>query len=373
MNIVILKNNIKEGLAIIAGAHKEGSHLPVLKNFLFAAENDVVRLTSTDLELAMRYTVSAKIITDGTAAIPFSVFSQIISNLSSERISFEYKGSSLLISSDNYKAKITTANSDEYPIIPAIENGSAHQFIFDPDVFIDGLSAVSTACQASDIRPELSGVYVAYKGGILKLAATDSFRLAEKIITDKKYETTATGDAACIIPLKTIQEVIRVFSIKKDGKITMQFDDHQVAFETEHVSIISRLIEGKFPEYEAIIPKQFATEVVLKTSDVVSAVKVTSSLSNRLHEVKFVVDDTLKNVQIISMSQEFGESEYILPAKIKGQANKITFNWRFVLDGFRNVKTENVLMGFNGEDKATVFKSPDDTFFLYIVMPIKSA
>lgn len=373
MNIIVLKNNIKEGLAIIAGAHKEGSHLPVLKNFLFTAHNDALRLVSTDLELAIQYTVSAKIITAGVTAIPFAVFSQIIGSLSSERISFEYKGSALLVSSDNYKAKITTANSDEYPLIPSIESEKARQFVFDPDVFIDGLSAVSAACQASDIRPELSGVYMAYKGGLLKLAATDSFRLAEKIIPDKKYETTATGDAACIIPLKTIQEVIRVFSMKKDGKITVQFDDHQVMFETEHISIISRLIDGKFPDYDVIIPKQYLTEAVLKTSDVIAAVRVTSSLSNRLHEVKFVIDDTLKNIQVISMSQEFGESEYILPAKIKGQVNKITFNWRFVLDGLKNIKTENVLMGFNGEDKATVLKSPDDATLLYIVMPIKSA
>ncbi|MFA6494794.1 MAG: DNA polymerase III subunit beta [Candidatus Paceibacterota bacterium] len=373
MNIVILKNNIKEGLAIIAGAHKEGSHLPVLKNFLFVAHNDVVQLTSTDLELAMQYTVSAKIINDGSIAIPFSIFSQIISNLSSERISFEHKGSSLLVVSDNYKAKITTANTDEYPIIPVIEDGKAQQFTFDPDAFIDGLAAVSSACQISDIRPELSGAYVSYKGGVLKFVATDSFRLAEKIVSEKKYETTLTTDIACIIPLKTIQEVVRVFSLKKDGKITMRFDDHQIEFKTEHISIISRLIEGKFPDYSVIIPGQFSTEVVLKTSDVIAAVKVTSSLSNRLHEVKFVIDDTLKNIQIISMSQEFGESEYILPAKIKGQTNKITFNWRFVLDGLKNIKTENVLMGFNGEDKPTVFKSPDDTLFLYIVMPIKSA
>jgi DNA polymerase-3 subunit beta len=372
MNIIILKNNIKEGLAAISGAHKEGSHLPALKNFLLSVQNNIVRLISTDLELAIQYTVSAKIIEDGLVAIPFSVFSQIINNLSSERINFEQKGSSLLISSDNYKAKITIANNDEYPIIPSIEDKKSTQLVLDAETFIDGLSSVSAACQSSDIRPELSGVYLSYKSGVLKLAATDSFRLAEKIISDKKYETTVTGDFSCIVPLKTFQEVIRVFSTKKDGKITVRFDDHQILFETEHVSIISRLIEGKFPEYDAIIPKQFLTEVVLKTSDVIAAIKVTSSLSNRLHEVKFVIDDALKNIQIISMSQEFGESEYVLPAKIKGQSSKITFNWRFVLDGLKNIKTESVFIGFNGEEKATVFKSPDDALFLYIVMPIKS-
>ena len=372
MNIAVLKNNIKEGLSIIAGAHKEGSHLPILKNFLFSSKQNKVFFTSTDLELAITYTTSAKVINDGSVAVPFSVFSQIISNLSSERISFEQKGSSLLIASDNYKAKITTAQTNEYPIIPLLD-GDFREFIFDPDAFIEGCAAVLSACQTSDIRPELSSVYVTYQDSVLKLAATDSFRLAEKTINNKKYETSTTGDAACIVPLRTLQEVVRIFSLKKDGKIAMRFDRQQVFFVTENITIMSRLIDGKFPDYTGIVPKQFLTEVVAKKNDVIEAVKVASSLSNRLHEVRFVVDEALKNIQIISASQEFGEGEYIIPAKIHGSANVVVFNWRFVLDGLKNIKTENVFLGFNAEEKPTVIKSPDDQSFFYVVMPIKSA
>lgn len=152
----------------------------------------------------------------------------------------------------------------------------------------------------------------------------------------------------------------------------MRFDRQQIFFITENITIMSRLIDGKFPDYTGIIPKQFLTEVVAKKNDVIEAVKVASSLSNRLHEVKFVIDDTLKNVQIISASQEFGEGEYIIPAKIHGNTNTVVFNWRFVLDGLKNIKTENVFMGFNAEEKPTILKSPDDQSFFYVVMPIKS-
>jgi len=373
MNTAVLKTNLKEGINIISGAHKETSHLPVLKNFLISTINNSLKITSTDLEIVEEYIFSAKIISEGTLVVPFSVFSNIISNLSLERVNLEQKGSSLLISSENYNAKITTINKDEYPIIPVVNYKPEKSFIFDTEYFIDALATVSSACQPSDIRPELNGICFIFNGGELKMVATDSFRLAEKTIPNKKYETQNTDDISRIIPLKTIQEAIRIFGYKKDGKITVFFDQHQVLFKTEHITLTSRLIQGKFPDYQSIIPLLYATEVVVKTSDVVSAIKLASTLSNRLREVSFVVSDTMKHITISSASQEFGESECVIPTKTKGEKGRVTFNWRFLLDGVKNIKTENIFFGFNGEDKPSVVKTTDDPSFVYVIMPIKSA
>jgi DNA polymerase-3 subunit beta len=373
MNVIVLKNNLKEALSIISGARKESGNLPILKNFLLETKDGRLKLSSTDLEIGITKFLSAKIIQEGSLAIPYVVFTQIINNLASERVSIETKGNSLLITADNYKAKIGTAPKEDFPIIPEIQEKKGNYCECETDYFIDSLSSVVSACQISDIRPELSGIYFSFKEDQIKLAATDSFRLAEKTIIDKKFESNFDKDFSCIIPLKTITEVTRIFSSKNDGKLKIIFDSNQILFENEHTHIVSRLIEGKFPEYELIIPKNFETETVMDKNDLTGALKLASSLSNRLNEVKFITDENLKNINVFSSSQEFGESEYLLPAKIKGQATRVTYNWKFVLEGLKNIKSQNVFIGFNGEDKATLLKSPEDQSFVYIVMPIKSA
>lgn len=376
MNLIILKNNLKEGLALVAGALKEGTGgLPVLKNVLLETYEGKLKISATDLEIGIKHTVSAKVLENGSVTVPYAVLSQIINNIPSERITIELSGNNLSITTDNYNAKIATSPKEDFPIIPGIKDQKA-VISFDRVYFIDSLGTVVSACQLSDLRPELSGVFVSYKLKELKLAATDSFRLAEKTMPEKKFdvEVGENETLSLIIPLKTVQEVLRVFGTAgKSEKVQIVIEENQILFETENSQLISRLIEGKFPDYELVIPKQFETEAVIEKEDIAAALKLSSSLSNRLHEVKFFTDESLKNITISSASQEFGEGEYILPAKIKGNSVKITFNWRFVLDGLKNIKTPNVFIGLNGEERPSLLRSPDDSTYFYIIMPIKSA
>ena len=373
MNVIALKNNIKEGLSIISGAKKESGNLPVLKNFLLETVDGGVKMSSTDLEIGVTHFVSAKNTKEGSVAIPFGVFSQIINNLSFERINFEIKGGSLLINTDNYKAKISTTPKNDFPIIPGIERKKNNFFVFDTGSLVEALLFVVPACQISDFHPELSGILFSFKDGQIKLAATDSFRLAEKTIVSKEFETKMEKDVSFIVPFKTIQETIRIFSSSKENKIKMFFEENQILFETQQTTLVSRLIEGRFPDYEIIIPKSFETEAIIEKENFTNALKLTSSLSNRLNEVKFQIDDDLKNIKTSSFSPEFGENEYLLPARIKGSKTQITFNWRFLLDGTKNIKTNSVFFGLNGEEKASLIKSPEDQSFVYIIMPIRSS
>ncbi|MCX7616185.1 MAG: DNA polymerase III subunit beta [Patescibacteria group bacterium] len=373
MNVVALKTNLKEGLSIISGARKESSNLPVLKNFLLETTDGGLKMSATDLEIGITHFVSSKNIEGGSVVIPYQIFSQIINNLSFERVNLELKKGNLLISTDNYKARITTVPKDDYPIIPQVERRKNNFFTIESGVFIESLLYVVPACQTSEFRPELSGVFFSFKDNQIKLVATDSFRLAEKTITTKKFETQLEKEVSFIIPLRTIQEVIKIFSSLKEGNIKIFFEENQVLFETQQTSIISRLIEGNFPDYEMVIPKSFETEIVLEKEDFINALKLTSSLSNRLNEVRFEVSDNLKNIKISSSSSEFGENEYLLPAKIKGSVSQITFNWKFLLDGIKNFKSEEIFWGLNGEEKASLIKAVGDQTFVYIVMPIRSS
>jgi DNA polymerase-3 subunit beta len=371
MNIVVLKNNFKEALNIVAGIKKENSQLPILKNILLKTEKGSIEILATDLEIGVTHKISGKVVTDGVVAIPYSVISQIISNLSFERITLESKGTSFLVNADNYKARITTAVADDFPIIPDISESATH-FTIDTQILLEALQTVSVACQVSDFRPELSGILMHFKNGVFRVVATDSFRLAKQEIPAKKIKTDFEGELSCIIPLRTVQEIIRIFSGKKESSLELRIDDNQIWCADESTRIVSRRINGSFPDYEAVIPAVYDAEITVKKEDIVSALKLTSSLANRLFEVRFILDEDMKYIKLISSSNEFGEGEYLLPVKATGQKLEISFNWRFILDGIRNIKTESVFIGLNNEQKPSVIKITNDASYAYVLTSIKS-
>lgn len=186
MNLIILKSNLKEALSIISGARKDSANLPILKNFLIEADESRMKISSTDLEIGITYNVSAKILEAGSAAVIYNTFSQIVNNLSFERVNLEIKGNNLLITTDSYKAKISTAPRDEYPIIPQISSKGNNYFSFESQYLIDSFLGIVSACQISDLRPELNGILFSYKDGAVKMAATDSFRLSEKTVLERR-------------------------------------------------------------------------------------------------------------------------------------------------------------------------------------------
>jgi DNA polymerase-3 subunit beta len=196
--------------------------------------------------------------------------------------------------------------------------------------------------------------------------------LARKTISEKKVSASSDAVLSVIIPLKTVQEVVRIFSAQKKGPVEIIFDANQVLFKNDTIELISRIIEGKFPDYEMVIPRTFDTDISIDKNDFINAVKLTSSLANRLNEVRIVVDESLKNLKISSSSQELGESESVLTAKIKGQSAGISFNWKFMLDGIKQIKTQQVFIGLNGEQKPSCIKSSEDDSYVYVLTSIKS-
>ncbi len=372
MHCIVLRNNLKEGVSMVANAKKESSQLPVLRNILLEVKDTAIHFSATDLEIGIVHSVSAKVLGSGSVAVPFGIFQQIIQNAASERIELELKGTTLHISTDNYNAKIATAQKDEFPIIPNLADDAPQQLSVDAPALTHALQIASTACHTSEFRPELSGVLLDIRDGLVYAVATDSFRLAKAVIPNKKINISPTIEIALIIPIRTVQEIIRIFS-SEDGQIKIIFDENQIVIKNESTRLVSRLIDGKFPDYTMVIPKSFESELLIQKNELMQALRLTSSLSNRLNEVKIKIDDSLKNIQLLSASHEFGESEYILSAKAKGTPLSISYNWRFLLDGLKNVPTETVFIGINSEQKPSLIQAPDDEEYLYVLTSIKAA
>src|SRR3989344_313707 len=372
MHCIILRNNLKEGISLVANAKKESSQLPALKNILIEAHDTALTLSATDLEIGVVHSLSAKVLLKGSCTVPFGVFQQIIQNAASERIELELKGSALHISTENYNAKIAATQKDEFPIIPNLSDDTPQQFSVDAGSCVHALQTTATACHTSEFRPELSGILLDIRDGFVYAVATDSFRLAKAIIPKKKLNISPSITASIIIPLRTAQEIIRIFPQESDV-IQVLFDENQIVVKSKSTRLVSRLIEGKFPDYTMVIPKSFEAELTIQKNELIQALRLTSSLANRLNEVRIKIDDSMKNIQLLSSSHEFGESEYILSVKSKGSPLVISFNWRFLLDGLKQVPTETVFIGINSEQKPSILQAPDDEGFLYVLTSIKTA
>lgn len=370
MKVIVLKTNLKEGLMAVERGVTESNTLPILKNVLVKTFNNRIKIDSTNLEIGISRFISGKIIENGSVTIPFQILLGIVNNLDAERINLETEGNNLIIKTDNYEAKIQGISPEEFPIIPKISNLDYYLEI-NSDFIKKSISKVITCCHISEIRPEISGVFFDFQMTVLKLAATDSFRLAEANIFSNHFKTNFIRGFKLVIPLKTAQEIIRIFADNQN--ITIHVDPNQILFKNDDSELISRLIEGEYPDYNQIIPKELKTEILLEKNKFTNALKLVSNFSGRVNDIKIKLKDGKKVMEVYSSSQYLGENNYMVPVKVKGEDfDEIKFNWRFLIDGLKTLESENILFGVNNDAKPALLKSAEDDSYFYILMPIKS-
>lgn len=367
MNLIIIKDKLRDGLTAVSRASDEHQNLPILKNVLISSGDNQIKLITTNLEIAVSYKVSGKVMEGGSITVPVNTLLNIINNIQSERLSLETKGNTLEIKTDNYQAKIQGLPAEDFPIIPQIKN--MEEFItIDPPIFKDALSQVVIATQFSELRPELNTVSMTFDLDSIILAATDSFRLAEKMIYSNQFKTNFSRDFSVLIPLKTAMEMLRI--LKDNDAINIYLDQNQILFKNEQFEFISRLVEGSFPDYKKVIPDKFDSEAVIKKEEFMGALKLTGVLSSRINEIKIKFLGTKKGVEIFSADESLGENSYVLPAKIQGEEGEAGFNWRYVSDGLKAVSTDDVVFGINKDNRPAILKSAGDGSYFYILMPI---
>ena len=367
MKIIIIKSNLKEGISAIMRAAGENQTLPILKNALIEAAENAIRLTATNLEIAITTTIPGKVIEAGRTTAPIALLGDVITNLQSERLNIETKNNALEIKTDNYTADLQTITADEFPIIPKIKNTPKH-LTLGGGVLREALTQTTASAQFSELRPELSSVFLSFSLDHLKLAATDSFRLSQKIISKNHLNTNHTEPFKILLPLKTAQEIIRV--VRDGDEVAITHDATQIAITTERTAIISRLIDGAFPDYEYLIPKEFAAEITINREELLGALKLVGVFSSRVSEVRMKISENQKSVEISSADQATGTNTYILPGAAKGAVKDIAFNWRYLGDGLRALSGDQVFIGLNDDNKPAILRTPGEASYFYILMPI---
>lgn len=364
MKIECVKNKLTELILKADRVVGKNQNLPILGCFLLKVNNGTLSVSATNLDLGVRGEMPVRVFKEGQAAVPAQVLSGFLSQLPNEgNISLEVEEGRLLVSSKYSKTNIKLLNSEDFPTLPSVQGGLSTTIA--PQDLIKGFQSVWFSAATSSMKPELSSVYVFYDQKQLVFVATDSFRLAEKRISIKKQ----TDFQPILIPFKNVADIIRLFENEKSD-IEFVFNKNQAAIRGAGLEVVSRLIEGTFPDYQQIIPKDHKTEVVVLKQDILSALKISTIFSGAFHRVDFSLSPTKKSFEVSSESDHIGKNTINPEAVIKGEEVKISFNLKYLTDCFQAIHQDSVTLHFSGAHKPLIIRGVGDSSFTYLVMPM---
>ncbi len=364
MKIEAVKEQLEEALSKADKIAGKNSSLPVLSGFYLEARNNLLTVRATNLDLGISVTVPVKVTEPGVVVVPAHSTSSLISSLSKDRnITCTLKDQVLEIKTSSTKSNIKTLPSEEFPIIPDVSEDNA--FSMPVRDFIFGIRSVIYAAAIGSIKPELSSIAVTHEGNFLVFAATDSFRLAEKKIRIKKMP----HFEQILIPQKNALEMIKIFD-RGEEELSLSITEHQIALRSGNVYLTSRIIEGTFPDYRQIIPKDKVSTATLLKQDLVNSLKTSLIFSDSFNQLTLRLSPSAKTFEIESKNTTLGESVHKVDAVLEGQDLSINVNHRYFTDCFQSIATDSMVLNFAGQAKPIIIQGVGDTSFLYLVMPM---
>ncbi len=345
-----------------------GKHptLPVLSCILCIASTDgKVIFRSTNLHTGIEVTISAKVETAGICALPGNYFLQVLSGISSaETVLCETEGDVFHINTKKSRTKLKTLAVDDFPELPK-KNNDEMEIVLPINDFLTGIKSVIFSGSNSDIKPELSSIYIHGKEQNIYFVATDAFRLAEKKIPFKK----ADDINSFLLPIKNAQDILKTLS-ESDEDITISVNDHQIYLQTQNIFITAQLTHGNFPDYTKIIPSSHTTQVIILKNDMVQLLKTIPLFSNHYHHITMGVNPINKTVLFHAENTGVGEIHTTLDAVIEGNEIEVGLNAKYIQDGLSIIQSDSLYFEWLDIKKPLVIRGQHDTSFLYLVMPM---
>lgn len=362
MKFLCVKENLGKALALAERFTGKNLTLAILGNVLLKAEENVLRVSATNLEYGVEIVVPGQVSRPGLVSVPAKILNSLVQSGQEGKLELEEKQGNLFVKTDTRDIRINGTPPDDFPLIPKIKKTST--FTIDSSFLEHGLGKVLPSVSSSEFKPELNGVLFKIAGKTLRLAATDTFRLAEKTL---ELSAKSEGESfSFILPQRVSQELSRIAG---SDEVRVSLGENQVMFEIGGIKIISRLIEGNFPEYSAIIPKDFETSAFLDLPEFIDIVRSSSIFASKLQEVKLEVRG--KNLEVTTLNPEVGEYKTKLSISTTGKDITISFNFRYLLDGLNSLDEKEFFLGLNSENNPALLRNKNDSSFLYVLMPIR--
>lgn len=361
MKLQVTQENLAKALNTVGRVANSRGTLPILANVLLKTVDNRLSIAATNLDIAITHYIGSKVAKEGAITVPARLMQDFVSSLPGGVIELKLEDNKLHISTDKYQSTINGITAEDFPVMPAITEGKNWQI--DGKILKSGLQQVVVAASNDEARPVLTGIYVHTHEGNLYLAATDSYRLAQKRLLTMK------DDTSLLIPASAMQDLLRILSDREEA-VDVTHDDQQVLFRVGDVELVARLIDGNYPDYRKLIPSSFVTSATLKRSELSNITKV-SSLFARESAGSVTINVEADQVSIRSIASQLGENTSSATADVKGEGS-ITLNSRYLLDGLSVMTGENVTFAFNGKLEACVLRDPKNDDYLHLIMPLKS-
>ncbi len=363
MKISTTKEKILNAVLIAERLAGKKESLPILACILLEAVKDLV-LRSTNLEAGVEIQVPAEISEKGSVAVPAAILSQTLRSVSGDKITLSTDEGNLLLESRGTKTLIKAIPHEEFPALPAETKKGG--LSLSRERLMHGIQAVSYAASPSMIRPDLGSIYIAIKDGALVAVATDSFRLAEKTVS----ETGSKQTSELLIPLRHAQELVHVLERVESEMVTLSSEDAQLGLTADGTRFVSRVVDANFPNYKEIIPKKFTTEATMLKSDLAEMLKKARVFSGNDQHVGLHIYPKKKIFSATARSADVGEMSDSIDAALSGEDLDINFHIGYLAECLPSIASDSVVLGFAGAGKPLVVRGVSDQSFMYLVMPL---
>ncbi|NCU37953.1 DNA polymerase III subunit beta [Candidatus Saccharibacteria bacterium] len=366
MELSVTQENLARALSAVGRVASSKAGLPILANILLRTEGNRLLVAATNLEMASTYHIGAKVVKQGSITLPARLVSEFVSNLPKGTIEMSTKGAHITLKSGTYSSVINGVDAEDFPELPSIDEDESVRYTIVASQFKQAVSQTIITSSADATRPVLTGVYWHSVDGWLCLAATDGYRLAER----KLVETKST--IAAIVPTSSLQEVLRTLSDNID-EVEVLFDDSQVRFRVGEAEITSRLIDGNYPDYRQLVPKESETVVTIPTDDFARIVKIAGLFARESGgSITLTANADTQDLSIHSIASELGENTSSASATVSHEG-QVTLNSRYLSEALTVLDGNKITFRFSGKLSPTVLSVDEkNSNYFHIIMPLKS-
>lgn len=371
MKFLVKKEDIFNGIRLVANVAAMKSLQPVLANILIeTVEDNTLKLTATDFDLTISTTVDAKIEEEGKITLPAKKLNDIVSRLADKLITFELNSETNMmnITCENTKFDIIGISANEFPsVLNDINLLDENAIDIDMKPFTKAIKQASFAAANFETNNLLSGVVCDISEEMLEMASTDGNRLAR---VREKINNIEKKSSQLIIPSKTTNEFLKISSLIDDESIKIYTDKTKLILKTEKTLLISRIMEGQYPKYNQLIPKENPKTAILNKNKLVSALERVSIMVNeKTSIVKF--EFTENKLTLKADTPDAGASEESFEIEYKGEDMTIAFNYKYVIEGLKNVEQDEIKMEMNTNLSPTVFRPNSEEDYISLIMPVQ--
>lgn len=367
MKIFCSKDSLLSGVNAVQKAISSKNTLPVLQGILMSAYSQTLQFAATDLEMGIRCEVPSNVSEEGTMVVPAKLFSEIVRKLPDTSITLEEQDKIIKICYYESEIILNGYDSEEFPLLPDLMDPVT--FTISTNIFKNMIRQTIFSCSLEENRPVFTGTLLQIEGKHIRLVATDTHRLAYSISEISNSEESRFSG---IIPAKTLSEIYRLLK-EEDEDLTISFGNNQVVFQFGSIYLLSRLIEGQFPNYKQVIPQTCETKVILNAKKFLESVERASVLTRDKSGTNVIKINVENNALRIDQTSELGKISEQIDVEMDGKEVTIAFNAKFLIDALKVIDHDQILFELSGPYSPGVMRPLDNSNYIYLVLPIRTS